>query len=83
MSRIAVLSSYYVATMFWLLDEHLKDVPRHEITLHQSRKQIHTRNNTYIVVSNREQIYGYEFNDFIVAPDYVDLKDVLRSRIKP
>jgi hypothetical protein len=82
MNTIAVLSSNYISTLEWLLNVYLKNIPKTDLSINQSRGTITTKNNRYIIVSTNEQIYGLEINDIIKAPNYSSLEDVAKSRIR-
>lgn len=83
MKLIAVLSNEFTTTLDWLLYTYLKNVPRDSyFTINMSRKRITTKNNTYIIVNNRQQLLGLELNDYIKAPDYESLEDTAKIRIR-
>ena len=74
---IAVLSSNFHTTSEWII--RTKSLGRFD-----KANGIFTGNDgtEYIIVSNREQIYGWEFTGYEKSPDYETLEDLVKTRIR-
>jgi hypothetical protein len=79
MKRIAVLSSNFAATLMWM--ERFSSLNIKEINIGNRTAKDH-EGNVYLVVTEPEQVRGYLFTDYIKAPDYFTLEDVVKSQIR-
>lgn len=72
-SKVAVLSSNFQATSNWLRK-------RYKITA-SNDNCLHGEDKTYCIVSQKEQVLGMLFDDYLVAPDHETLEDIVKTRI--
>jgi hypothetical protein len=80
--RIGVITNTYGNGRQWLLSEYLKRVPEREITIVDSNREIHTRNNVYIIITSELHACGLELNDYLIEPRYVSLEDYVKTRVR-
>jgi len=72
---IAVLSSNLTQSIEWLRS-------RYEINYISKRWCKDINGNEYFIVSKREHIMAFEFSDYIKAPDFKTLEDLVKTRIR-
>jgi hypothetical protein len=74
---VAVVSSNYYETLNWIRnnwDVVAEDQINNRIRLKDGR--------TLVIINNREGALGWEFSDYLIAPNYSTLVDVVKSRIR-
>jgi hypothetical protein len=77
MRFIAVLTSNIESTTQWMKDNYKIK----QINLSQ-RMLLDESGVTFLLVSSREDILGWEFSDLIISPQYDDLVNLVKSRIR-
>lgn len=76
---IAVVANDVQSTMEWIRETYSSLVK--DINLTTSRVTL-TNGKVYQVITSAEQAKAWEFSDYMVAPHYSHLIDVVKSRIR-
>lgn len=77
MKPIAILSSNWYRTIEWMKNTF-------EITeIDGSRNRLmDSRGREYFVIQKKHQLYGYEFDSYLKAPDFETLETLVQQRIR-
>lgn len=78
MKYIAVLSSNKVNTYRWLT----KNLPHRNINFDRRIVVDEKEDVTYVIVEEISDGFSWEFNSYIISPNYSTLLDFIKTRIK-
>lgn len=75
--KIAVLSSHIKQTIDWLKKEY-------KIKSFNTDTNVMTDydGHSYHIISRPEHIYGHMFNQYIKAPDFYTLEDLVKAQVR-
>lgn len=78
---IAVLSSNFHATISWMEETYGKEI---KIINHMQGTVTMKNGKFYTIVNSRDDVLGFEFSDYMIAPDYHEetLLDMVKSRVR-
>lgn len=77
MKPIAVLSSNLEQTSNWIRET------QQIVTINKMQRSFTNKQGTiFIVIMNMNQVEGWEFSVYLIAPDYYSLLDIVKERIR-